>query len=284
MWAPRVVGVCGVYGLSGLWILLQVACHDPPPAPPAFPAGRVVDLTHAFDQDTITWPTESGFELERGSEGVTEAGYYYVANRFRSPEHGGTHLDAPIHFHANRWHVDEIPLDRLLGHGILVDMAAACASDRDYRVSVRDLQEWEARHGPMARGNILLLRTGFGRHWSDRERYMGTKARGAEAVAELHFPGLHPEAARWLVEERGIGAVGLDTPSIDFGQSKLFQSHVVLFEANVPVFENLANLDRLPETGFQVIALPMKIRGGSGAPLRIVAILAGGEGRDSARP
>jgi kynurenine formamidase len=82
-----------------------------------------------------------------------------------------------------------------------------------------------------------------------------------------------PAAARWLIETRGVEAVGIATASIDFGQSTMFQAHRVLFEANVPAFENLTNLDRLPATGATVMALPMKIAGGSGAPLRAVGIL-----------
>ena len=95
----------------------------------------------------------------------------------------------------------------------------------------------------------------------------------AQAVAKLHFPGLHPEAATWLVQNRSVKAVGIDTASIDFGQSTHFQSHIRLFEKNIPALENVANLDQLPETGFTVLALPMKIGGGSGGPVRIVAIV-----------
>ena len=236
-------------------------------------AGKLVDLSHAFDADTIYWPTEEGFVLERGPAGVTEQGYYYTANRFRAAEHGGTHLDAPIHFWAERRSVDEIPLEQLIGEAVLVDVSEACLADRDYRVAVADFAAWEAEHGAIPRGAIVLLRTGFGRFWPQRAGYLGTDARGAAAVAKLHFPGLHPDAARWLVEERAIKAVGLDTPSIDSGQSKRFEAHQALFERNVPAFENLANLDALPAHGFRVIALPMKIKDGSGAPLRAVAIL-----------
>jgi kynurenine formamidase len=102
---------------------------------------------------------------------------------------------------------------------------------------------------------------------------MGTDERGEGAVGKLHFPGLHPEAARWLVNNRRVKAIGLDTVSIDYGQSTLFESHVSLFQKNVPALENLANLEQLPEKGFLIIALPMKIKGGSGGPLRIVAVV-----------
>jgi kynurenine formamidase len=243
------------------------------PVAPALIRGRWIDLSHAFDAETIFWPTEEGFVLERGSAGFTEAGYYYEAHRFRSAEHGGTHLDAPIHFGAGRWHVDEIPLDRLVGEGALVDVSSACGADPDYRVTVADLRAWEEAHGELPARAIVLLRTGFERYWPNRVRYMGTDERGPGAIPKLHFPGLHPDAARWLVEERGISAVGLDTPSMDFGQATGFETHRILAAANVPAFENLTRLAELPARGFAVVALPMKIRGGSGGPLRIAAIL-----------
>lgn len=257
-------------------VSLSLACVAPRP----LLEGRLIDLSHAYDDETIFWPTEEGFVLERGPAGVTEDGYYYAANRFRSAEHGGTHIDAPIHFYPKRWTVDEIPLERLIGPGILVDVSARVRADRDYQVGIADFLSWEARHGQIPDGSIVLLRTGFGRYWPDRVRYLGTDERGKDAVAKLHFPGLDPEAARWLTRSRAIRAIGLDTASIDRGQSRLFESHQRLFEANVPAFENLANLDQLPAKGFGVVALPMKIRGGSGGPLRAVAILPLAAGTD----
>jgi kynurenine formamidase len=240
---------------------------------PADPVGPIVDLTHDFDADTIFWPTEEGFVLERGGEEMTEGGYYYAAHRFRMAEHGGTHIDAPIHFHADRWTVEQIPLENLIGPGVLVDVSPRCAADRDYQVSVADFEAWERENGRIPDASIVLIRTGFGRFWPERRAYLGTDQRGAAAVAALRFPGLHPDAARWLVAERKIHAVGLDTASIDYGQSKQFESHQILSAANVPAFENLAALDQLPARGFRVVALPMKIRGGSGGPLRAIAIL-----------
>lgn len=242
-------------------------------AAPEAPRERLVDLTHAFDSATIYWPTEEGFVLERGPSGVAPGGYYYEAHRFRAAEHGGTHIDAPIHFFAGRWTVDEIPLDRLIGPAVLVGVEAACERDRDHAIDIADFAAFEAVHGRIPSQSIVLLRTGFGRHWPDRRAYLGTDARGPQAVAQLHFPGLSPAAAAWLIDERVVRAVGIDTASIDPGQSTRFETHQRLFEANVPAFENLANLDQLPATGSRVIALPMKVRGGSGAPLRAIAIV-----------
>lgn len=249
---------------------------DNPKAAPAhawLSAGQFVDLTHSFDRDTIYWPTETGFDLIRGPASITEKGYFYAANRFAATEHGGTHIDAPIHFFQDRNTVDQIPLDKLVGEAAVIDVTESCADNPDYQVDVGDLHRWEMNHNRQLVDVIVLLRTGHGRHWNDRECYLGTHKAGPEAVADLHFPGLAPEAARWLVEHRSIKSIGLDTPSIDHGQSKRFQSHVTLCEHNIPVFENVANLARLPMVGATVFALPMKISGGSGAPLRIVAIL-----------
>ncbi|HWN10250.1 MAG TPA: cyclase family protein [Pyrinomonadaceae bacterium] len=240
---------------------------------PTLPRGAIVDLSYPFDSRTVYWPTAGGFQLEKDFEGETEQGYYYSAYKYSAAEHGGTHIDAPVHFARGRNSVDEIPLSQLVGVGVVIDVTRQASRDSDYQVTPVDLQNWERQNGRIPAGAILLLRTGFGKHYPDRKKYLGTDERGATAVAKLHFPGLHPGAARWLVANRHINAIGLDTPSIDYGQSKLFESHRILFDKNIPAFENVANLDKLPLKGFQVIALPMKITGGSGGPLRIIAIL-----------
>ena len=241
-------------------------------APPPLAQQRLVDLTHAFDDDTIYWPTETGFEMTTRFAGMTDKGYYYEAHSVSTPEHGGTHLDAPIHFYEGGDTADRIPLSRLVAPGVVIDLRKACSADRDYQVGIADFEAWEADNGPFPIGAIVLLRTGFGQYWPDRERYMGTNRRGEAAVAELHFPGLDPDAVPWLAR-RDIAAIGLDTPSIDHGPSTHFEAHIALFEENIPAFENVANLDRLPLKGFTVIALPMKIAGGSGGPLRIIAAI-----------
>jgi kynurenine formamidase len=235
-----------------------------------------IDMSYAYDERTIFWPTARPFGLEVVAAGPTEAGYYYAANDFCTAEHGGTHLDAPVHFAEGKQSAEAIPLERLIGPAVVVDVSAAAAADADYQVSVSDLTAWEAEHGRIADGAILLLHTGWGDRWPDRESYLGTAVTGPDAVPLLHFPGLHPDAARWLVEQRNIDALGIDTPSIDYGQSTLFESHRVLYAENVPAFENVAALGRLPATGAYVVALPMKIAGGSGGPLRIVGVIPGG--------
>jgi kynurenine formamidase len=270
----RICAAAALLAAGGIigWAGSAVGTDTQAPAAMQLPKGKLIDLSHPFNERTIYWPTAATFKLEQVAEGETEQGYYYAANNFSAAEHGGTHLDAPVHFARGGDKADEIPLRRLVGRGVVVDVTKRALADRDYLVSVADLTAHERRHGRIGRGAIVLLRTGYERYWPDRERYLGTAELGEQAVPKLHFPGLHPDAARWLVR-RGIRAVGLDTASIDYGQSKLFESHRVLGAADVPVFENLANLRRLPRKNFLVIALPMKIDGGSGGPLRAIAIL-----------
>jgi kynurenine formamidase len=257
--------------------MLAAACSAPsPPSPPVpWPAGEIVDLSHAYDQQTVFWPTAESFRLEKVADGITPGGYYYAANNFCTSEHGGTHLDAPIHFAQGRQTVDRLPLDRLVGDAVVLDVSAEAAKNADYQVTVDDFTRWEQAHGAIPAGAIVLVRTGFSRRWPDAAGYLGTTERGAAGAAKLHFPGLHPDAARWLVANRSIDAFGIDTASIDHGPSTLFESHRILYERDIPAFENLTNLDRLPATGALVVALPMKIGGGSGAPLRAIAILRG---------
>jgi kynurenine formamidase len=234
---------------------------------------RIVDLTHPLNERAIFWPTAERFHLEKVAAGLTDKGYYYAANNFCSAEHGGTHLDAPVHFAEGAWTTDQIPLDRLVGRALVVDVSRPAAANRDYQASVRDFEAWEAAHGRIEPASIVLIRTGHSRHWSDAQAYLGTAERGPKAVPMLHFPGLEPAASKWLVEQRQVKAVGIDTASIDYGQSTLFETHRTLFAHNVPAFENLASLDQLPARGATLIALPMKIEGGSGGPLRAIALV-----------
>jgi kynurenine formamidase len=252
-------------------LALPLACRQPSRAD-RLAAGTWVDLTYPFDSTTIYWPTARPFRLEVVSAQRTAAGYYYAANNFAAAEHGGTHLDAPVHFAEGRHSADQIPVAQLMGPAVVIDVASQAEASPDYRVTPTDLAAWETAHGPIPPGAIVLIRSGWGSRWPDRARYLGTTKTGPAAVPELHFPGLHPDAARVLVERR-VDAVGIDTPSIDYGQSTTFDTHQRLFAANIPAFENVAHLDHLPATGGFVIALPMKIAGGSGGPLRIVALL-----------
>jgi kynurenine formamidase len=233
---------------------------------------RMVDLTHAFDSSTIYWPTSpSGFELERLSFGQTEGGWFYSANAFSSPEHGGTHLDAPVHFAEGHLTSDRIPLERLIAPAVVIDVSAEAAADPDYRLTTADVLEFERRHGRITPGTIVLLRTGWSDRWPDRNAYLGDDTPGD--ASRLRFPSFGVDAARLLVEERLVAALGCDVASIDYGQSTDFMVHRIAAARDVYGLENLTNLDGVPATGAIIIALPMKIAGGSGGPVRVVALI-----------
>ena len=252
-------------------ILVFTSCNQKQDPFSSFRNADWIDLTWDFDENSVYWPTNIPFTHDTVFEGINDKGYYYSSFSFNAEEHGGTHFDAPMHFAQGANSIEKVPLEQLIGEGILVDVREKVASNKDYLISIVDFKDWEVENGEIPKDAIVLVNTGFSRFYPDLEKYTGTKLKGQEGVDNLHFPGLDPEAARWLTTKRKIKAFGLDTPSIDFGQSKDFMTHRILFAKGLTAYENLANLDILPPKGFWIMALPMKIKGGSGAPLRIVA-------------
>ncbi|MEO8576447.1 MAG: cyclase family protein [Gemmatimonadales bacterium] len=203
--------------------------------------------------------------------GRTEGGWFYSANTFSAPEHGGTHLDAPIHFGEGRQTSDQIPLEHLIGRAVVIDISAKAAANADYRLTRDDVLAFERRHGRIRPGTIVLLRTDWSKRWPDKRSYLGDDT--PNEVSRLHFPSFGEAAVRLLVEDRKAKALGVDVASIDYGQSKDFLVHRIVADRNVPGLENLKNLDQLPATGASVIALPIKIEGGSGGPVRVIALI-----------
>jgi kynurenine formamidase len=257
--------MAGLIVVTGLLPWSRLEAFDPA-------AYRIVDLGHAYDDRTLYWPSRppAHFELEKLHYGDTPGGYFYSSNRFCTAEHGGTHLDAPIHFARDRHTIDELPLTQLIAPAVRIDVRDRTAIDRSYRLQVADIERFEQRHGRIVKGTIVLLQTGWSRHWPDREQYLGSPS--TDDASGLDFPSYGEEAARLLVE-RGVALLGVDTASIDYGRSKDFIVHRVTAEANVAGLENLTNLEQLPESGFNVIALPVNIRGGSGGPVRVIALV-----------
>ena len=232
---------------------------------------KLVDLTYPFSAEAHHWPTAKPFYLEKVSEGRTPGGFWYSSYNYGGSEHVGTHLDAPFHFAEGKWTTELIPLGRTIGLGVVIDIRRRAEKNADYVLQVGDIRAWEKLHGTVPANAIVLIHSGWGKFWGDRKRYFGTDEPGN--VTDLHFPGLSAEAAAFLVKQRRVKAVGIDTPSIDHGPSRDFAAHQVLSAANVPIFENVAHLDLIPPKGATIFALPMKIKGGSGAPLRIFGLL-----------
>ena len=233
---------------------------------------HLVDLSHPYNSDTLYWPTSpSRFERRQLAFGETDGGYFYSAFSICTPEHGGTHLDAPQHFAADGFPTDAIPLENLIAPAIVIDVSKKAAADRNYRLSARDVRLFEDQHGRIKPGDIVLLRSGWSQYWPDAKSYLGDDTPGD--ASNLQFPSYGEDAARLLVEERKVAILGVDTASIDFGKSQDFVVHRVAAARNVSGLENLTNLHRLPATGSLVVALPMKIEGGSGGPVRVVALV-----------
>jgi kynurenine formamidase len=233
---------------------------------------RLVDLTHPFNEKTVYWPTDtSGFQLKRLAHGRTGAGFFYSANAFCTAEHGGTHLDAPIHFAEGQRTSEQIPLEHLVAPAAVIDISKKAAANRDYRLSREDVLLFEKQNGKIRPGSIVLLRTGWSRYWPDRKNYLGDDTPGD--ASKLSFPSFGEDAAKLLVEERRAAMIGVDTASIDYGRSKDFVVHRLAAARNVPGLENLTHLEKLPATGTIVVALPMKIEGGSGGPVRAIALV-----------
>ncbi len=233
---------------------------------------RTVDLTHALNAKTIYWPTSpTTFKLDSLSYGQTPGGWFYSSFAFSAPEHGGTHLDAPIHFGEGHLTVDRVPLDRLIAPAVVIDVTARTRADQDYRLTRDDVLAFERTNGRIPPGTIVLLRTGWSTRWPDKKSYMGDDT--PNDASKLHFPSYGVEAARLLIQERRAAAIGVDAASIDYGASQDFMVHRIAAAADVPGIENLTNLNLLPATGALLFALPMKIEGGSGGPVRVVALV-----------
>lgn len=227
---------------------------------------RVVDLAWPLNAKSAYWPGDNykPFELETIAtlerDGV-------LSKAFASPEHLGTHLDAPNHFERHGASVDQITPQQLFGPGVVIDVSAATSANADYLVSVDDIRRFESQHGRIPSGAIVLAYTGWDRHWDNPDRYQGR-----DVMGRLHFPGFSPEAARFLVAERQARGIGLDTMSVDHGMSRDFPVHHVLGKAGRYGLENLAHLEKLPPRGFYLIVAPIKIESGSGGPARVFAI------------
>jgi len=246
-----------------------LACASPPTAPVLDPE-KLVDLSYVYDIDTLYWPNANGFRHRKDGWAINDAGWWYAAGEFTSAEHGGTHIDSPVHFAEGRRHVDQIPVASLVGPAAVIDVQPQAEADRDYRATPKDVLAWESAHGVIAPGTIVVFRTGWGTRWPDRLRYLGDDTPGD--TTNLHFPGLAATTAKLLVE-RGVAGVGIDTASLDHGPSTDFLVHRILGAANVYGIENLANAGRLPATGATLIALPLRIAQGSGSPARVIAVL-----------
>lgn len=229
---------------------------------------EVVDLTHELDSQSPYWPEGNVPSPFKASAAATYEKDGYFARSLEMPEHFGTHMDAPAHFDKNGAKIDRIPVRDLILPAEVVDVSEPVRANAEYRVTAADIENWQKSHGVIPRGSLVIFRTGWESRWPSQARYMNRDAEGV-----MHFPGLSVEAAKLLADSIHAAAIGIDTASIDYGPSKNFEAHHVTMPAGLYHLENLANLGRLPATGAVVMALPLKLRDGSGSPTRVVALL-----------
>lgn len=236
--------------------------------------GKLLDMTYTYDEDTIYWPTAESFKLEKVGWEISEGGWWYASNNYSASEHGGTHVDAPIHFAQNGRTIDQILLEEWIGPAVKIDVTEKCEKDRDYLLVADDIKDWEKHHGSIPAGAWVIMYTGIDtKYYPDKRKVLGTEKTGLDALPELSFPGFSPESVEFLVNNRNITGIAIDTPSIDCGKSKDFKAHQVLCGADKLALENIANLDKLPLSGAMLYVIPMPIKNGTGAPARVFAVL-----------
>jgi kynurenine formamidase len=240
----------------------------------AAPKEKIVDMTFPFSEESIYWPTDKPFTPTTVFKGTTEGGYWYASNQYAASEHGGTHVDAPIHFSKNGRTIGQVPLQEWIGPAAKIDVTGKSLANRDYQLTVEDILAWEKKHGQIPQGAWVIMQSGIdGRFYPNRKEVLGTGKTGKAAVAELHFPGFSPEAVSFLLAKRTITGIAIDTPSIDPGTSRDFKVHQALCNAQKLALENIANLERIPESGAMLYVIPMFIKNGTGAPARVFAEL-----------
>lgn len=224
----------------------------------------VVDLTQSLGPETVLWPGSKPVELEPVTEIETEGSF---AQLLRAPEHSGTHLDAPAHFVPSGTTADRIPAEALVVPCAVLDVRERAASDPDFALESEDLALLEEEDGWIDRGSAVLLGTGWDAYRNDPARYLG----GADP-GSLSFPGFGIGAAESLVE-RGVVGIGTDTVSVDRGGDTEFPVHHTTLSAGLWHLEGLVGLDALPPRGATLFIGALPLKGGSGAPARVLAMV-----------
>jgi len=236
--------------------------------------GKILDMTYSFGNNSIYWPTGQSFQIEKMSWGINKQGFFYASNNYKANEHGGTHVDAPVHFSKNGKTIDKIPLTDWIGPAVKIDVTKQCEKNRDYLLKTDDIKKFERQYGKIPDNAWVIMYTGIGtKYYPNKKKVLGTEMKGAKAIAFLSFPGFSPDSIKFLLKNRNITGIAIDTPSIDYGKSKKFMVHRLLLGAGKLAIENIANLNKLPVTGATLYPIPMLIENGTGAPARIFAVL-----------
>jgi len=226
---------------------------------------RVIHLSHVIDTDIPQWQGDPPVEFETVAE-LYKDGYYL--RRFSMGEHSATHINAPNSFHLDGVGIDEYSAQSLVVPAVVIDIREKALGNSDYTLCVEDILAWEQRYGEIPTGSVVLLYTGWQEKWWDKNAFFNQDAQGS-----IHFPGFSSDATRFLVEERQIAGVGIDTHGVDSGQDTTFATNRLVLERQGIVLENLTNLDQLPPTGATLAIGVLRLRGGSGSPVGVLAFV-----------
>jgi kynurenine formamidase len=240
-------------------LFLLIAC--------AFAQQRVVDLTHTLGPKSPDWEGTEQRPFE-ARDLATFAKNGYFTRWISMQEHFSTHIDAPAHFSKDGWTVDQIPADHLVAPLVVIDISKASAKNVDYQLSLADVRAWETQHGKIPAGAVVEAFTGWSARWDSMKDY-----RGADPKGVMHFPGYSLDAVKFLVEQRGVYGLGIDTLSVDYGASQDFPVHQYTAKHNVYHLENSTNLDQVPAKGATVVVGAADLEGGSGGPVRILVLI-----------
>jgi len=227
----------------------------------------VVDLTHTINDKVPPFSSAQSENYKVTVEDTIEKDKVFV-RKFSMPEHYGTHIDAPAHFARGLWTVDQIPAERLIAPLVVLDIRKKTQANADYQLSIQDIADWEQIHGQIPGNAVVMLYTGWGSHWNSVKDF-----RNADAKGVMHFPGYSVDAAKFLTEARAVLGLGIDTLSVDYGPATDFPVHQYTMSRRVYHLEDVANLDLVPATGSTVVVAPIKLEGGSGGPVRILALI-----------
>jgi kynurenine formamidase len=232
---------------------------------PARPFRTVIDLTHTMSAEFPTFDGSPGLAMERVTEFKANG---YNMYRWHLIEHAGTHLDAPIHFSETGITADRISADTLVTPLAVVDVSAKAARDPNYALSRDDVAAWERRHGRLPDNCCVAMHSGWAQRVSDPAKFTGKDAAGV-----LHFPGFAPEAADFLLKQRKVVGLAVDTLSLDPGPSKDFRTHLLWLPSGRWGLENVANLDKVPPSGATLVVGLAKIKDATGGASRLLALV-----------
>lgn len=229
---------------------------------------NIIDLTHTIGLNIPVWPSDT---LSGNYSSVTLTDYKtngFYSRLLSIPEHFGTHIDAPAHGCEGKLTIDQIPLDNLILPAVVISVKEKVMNNPDYALTVEDILEWEKRFGLIQNNSVVLMYSGWSKYWNEPKLYLNQDEKGV-----MHFPGFSEEAVKFLIDERNINGIGVETLSIDCGRSADFPVHKILFEANKFAVENIGDISKLPTVGATLIIAPLKLEGGSGSPLRVFALM-----------